>query len=187
MPYWFVTGILLVTTVTTGTGVAELRKWGPFGSCEMLKYWPQKMGSFSLQVGGRGTPVPAPELCRAYLLLTLLSLYSSWVEIEYISRKFESSNVSLLFGQNQHRALLMQSLCQYLLFTLVILPKDIYVSISTSMAFISILVSLNGILSGNFSLVIATSKQSPKSMWTIFPLILSNIKLDGCLKKHTGI
>lgn len=46
----------------------------------------------------------------------------------------------------------------------------------------SILVKRNGIFSGNFSLVIATSKQSPKSMCKIFPLRRSNIKFEGCLQ-----
>jgi len=87
------------------------------------------------------------------------------------------------------------------------------------MALVSILVSRNGIFSGNFSLVMATcveregeviyygmwwwggsrghglewvvsgrgrwgltSKQSPKSMWRILPLSLSNMRLEGCLQ-----
>ena len=41
---------------------------------------------------------------------------------------------------------------------------------------------LNGIFSGNFSLLMATSKQSPKSMCIILPLSLSNMRLDGCLQ-----
>merc|ERR1719515_409446 len=38
-----------------------------------------------------------------------------------------------------------------------------------------------GIFSGNFSLVIATSKQSPKSIWRIFPEFRSKRRLEGCL------
>ena len=52
----------------------------------------------------------------------------------------------------------------------------------TSIALVSILVSLNGIFSGNFSLIMATSKQSPKSMCSTRPVNRSNIKLDGCLQ-----
>ena len=52
----------------------------------------------------------------------------------------------------------------------------------TSIALISMRVSLNGIFSGNFSLVMATSKQSPKSMCVILPLMRSNMRFDGCLK-----
>ena len=54
--------------------------------------------------------------------------------------------------------------------------------IITSMALISIRVSLKGIFSGNFSLTMATSKQSPKSICIIFPFVRSNIRLDGCLQ-----
>ena len=56
----------------------------------------------------------------------------------------------------------------------------------TSMALVSIRVSLNGIFSGNFSLVMATSKQSPKSMWRILPVSLSSIRLEGCLEGEGG-
>jgi len=52
----------------------------------------------------------------------------------------------------------------------------------TSIALMSMRVSLKGIFSGNFSLTMATSKQSPKSMWMILPLIRSNIRFEGCLK-----
>ena len=52
----------------------------------------------------------------------------------------------------------------------------------TSIALINILVSLKGIFSGNFSLTMATSKQSPKSMCIILPLIRSNIRFEGCLE-----
>ena len=50
----------------------------------------------------------------------------------------------------------------------------------TSSAFTSILVSLNGTFSGNLLLCMATSKQSPKSMWSSFPLVRLSIRLDGC-------
>eukprot|EP00326_Haptolina_ericina_P017312 CAMPEP_0181197174 /NCGR_PEP_ID=MMETSP1096-20121128/15889_1 /TAXON_ID=156174 ORGANISM="Chrysochromulina ericina, Strain CCMP281" /NCGR_SAMPLE_ID=MMETSP1096 /ASSEMBLY_ACC=CAM_ASM_000453 /LENGTH=180 /DNA_ID=CAMNT_0023287045 /DNA_START=849 /DNA_END=1392 /DNA_ORIENTATION=- len=50
----------------------------------------------------------------------------------------------------------------------------------TSIALTSILVSRNGTVSGNFSRRIATSKQSPKSIWSIFPLCFESIKLEGC-------
>ena len=52
----------------------------------------------------------------------------------------------------------------------------------TSMALVSMRVSRKGIFSGNFSLVMATSKQSPKSMCRIRPVRRSNIRLEGCLK-----
>ena len=51
----------------------------------------------------------------------------------------------------------------------------------TSIARTSILVSRNGTRSGNFSLCIEASKQSPKSMCRILPLYRSNIRLLGCL------
>ena len=51
----------------------------------------------------------------------------------------------------------------------------------TSIALVSMRVSLKGIFSGNFSLVMATSKQSPKSMWRMWPVRRSNIRLEGCL------
>ena len=52
----------------------------------------------------------------------------------------------------------------------------------TSMALVSMRVSRKGIFSGNFSLVMATSKQSPKSMCRIRPVRRSNMRLEGCLK-----
>ena len=54
----------------------------------------------------------------------------------------------------------------------------------TSMALVSMRVRRNGIFSGNFSLVMATSKQSPKSMCRILPVSRSNIRLDGCLERE---
>ena len=63
-------------------------------------------------------------------------------------------------------------------------PEWLIVIWFTSMALVSILVSLNGIFSGNFSLIMATSKQSPKSMWSTRPVNRSNIKLDGCLQQN---
>ena len=59
-----------------------------------------------------------------------------------------------------------------------------YVLLLTSIALVSILVNLNGIFSGNFSRVIATSKQSPKSIWRIRPVSRSNMRLDGCLQRE---
>lgn len=52
-------------------------------------------------------------------------------------------------------------------------------NIFTSIAFTNILVNLNGTFSGNLSLFIATSKQSPKSICTIFPVYLYSIILEG--------
>ena len=51
----------------------------------------------------------------------------------------------------------------------------------TSIARTSIRVSRNGTRSGNFSLCIEASKQSPKSMCKILPLYRSNMRLLGCL------
>lgn len=59
----------------------------------------------------------------------------------------------------------------------------LFESVLASIALISILVSLKGIFSGNFSLVIATSKQSPKSICRILPLRRSNIRFEGCLQR----
>ena len=36
------------------------------------------------------------------------------------------------------------------------------------------------------AMVMHTSKQSPKSIWRIFPLKRSSIKLDGCLRQRNG-
>lgn len=49
----------------------------------------------------------------------------------------------------------------------------------TSMAYVSMRVSRNGTRSGYFSRFIATSKQSPKSMWMILPVMRSSIRFDG--------
>jgi hypothetical protein len=46
---------------------------------------------------------------------------------------------------------------------------------------------LKGIFSGNFSLVMATSKQSPKSMWRIFPEFLSSSRFEGCLSPKQNL
>ena len=53
--------------------------------------------------------------------------------------------------------------------------------LGTPIAFCSILVNLKGTLYGNFYLKTATSKQSPKSIWTIFPVSLWSMMFDGCL------
>ena len=45
----------------------------------------------------------------------------------------------------------------------------------------------NGTFSGNLSRCIATSKQSPKSMCTIRPLILSSIRFARCLSPSPRI
>mmetsp|Transcript_9780 Transcript_9780/g.19107 ORF Transcript_9780/g.19107 Transcript_9780/m.19107 type:complete len:200 (-) Transcript_9780:486-1085(-) len=50
----------------------------------------------------------------------------------------------------------------------------------TSIALMSMRVRRNGIFSGNFSRCMATSKQSPKSMWMILPLNWSRRRLHGC-------
>lgn len=57
----------------------------------------------------------------------------------------------------------------------------------TSIAFISMRVSLKGIFSGNFSLRIAISKQSPKSMCIIFPEYLSSMMFDGWRSPNPNI
>lgn len=49
------------------------------------------------------------------------------------------------------------------------------------MALTSILVSLNGTFSGNYFLILVTSKQSPKSIWTIWPVSRCIMILFGCL------
>jgi hypothetical protein len=48
-------------------------------------------------------------------------------------------------------------------------------------AFTNILVNLKGTLYGNYFLILLTSKQSPKSIWTICPVSLWIIILFGCL------
>ena len=59
--------------------------------------------------------------------------------------------------------------------------------INTSIALRNILVSLNGTFSGYFSLFIATSKQSPKSICTTLPVYLYNIIFEGCLSPNPKI
>eukprot|EP00966_Prymnesium_polylepis_P236774 5476140-Prymnesium_polylepis.2 len=49
----------------------------------------------------------------------------------------------------------------------------------TSIALTTMRVRRKGIVSGNFSRRIATSKQSPKSMCRILPECLESIRLDG--------
>lgn len=51
----------------------------------------------------------------------------------------------------------------------------------TPIARVIILVSRNGTFSGNFSLCMDASKQSPKSMCSSLPEKRSSIRLEGCL------
>ena len=113
---------------------------------------------------------------------------SSWLRLD--SAGEADNNLQFNNGSWTKASSTAIKLCLFSLMTSITL-SHVYLKLPsiplTSMAFLNILVNLNGIFSGNFSRNMATSKQSPKSMCNILPVSLCNIKLEGCLSPNPNI